>query len=59
MNELHRRWVKVVESKAGEDLTGWVGVSDATLDDFARGVVHGRQVAADERCTPDCPSCRL
>lgn len=53
-NELHRRWTTVLD--AGE-LKDWVGVSDATLADFRRGVVHGRRVTVDAHCVADCPGC--
>lgn len=62
MPRLHRRWTRVLSNSAadkreGRDMIGWVGVSDATLDDFARGIVHGRRVEADKYCTGDCPAC--
>lgn len=49
--DIHRRYVRVL---AGS-LTDWVGVADATLSDFACGVVHGRLVKADTECVPSCP----
>lgn len=57
----HRRWTTVLsnstaDEKARRDMVGWVGVSDATDAEFKRGVVHGRQVDADDHCTPDCPA---
>ena len=60
-NDKHRRWTTVLSNsdddrRAGRELKGWVGVSDATIGDFERGVVHGRQVDADDHCTPDCPA---
>lgn len=61
MNVKHRRWTTVLSNsdldrREGRDMRGWVGVSDAPLTDFNRGVVHGRQVNADDHCTPDCPA---
>jgi hypothetical protein len=53
--DLHRRWTTVLDG----ELKDWVGVSDATLADFERGVVHGRRVDADAHCVPDCPGCRV
>lgn len=56
----HRRWTTVLDNsaadrKAGRDMTGWVGVSDATDAEFKSGRVHGRTINADQHCTPDCP----
>jgi hypothetical protein len=57
----HRRWTTVLDNsaadrQAGRDMTGWVGVSEATDAEFKAGNVHGRNVDADEHCTPDCPA---
>jgi hypothetical protein len=49
--DLHRRWTTVLDG----ELKDWVGVSDAPLADFERGIVHGRRVDADAHCVPDCP----
>jgi hypothetical protein len=59
-NKMHRRWTTVLsnsadDDRAGRDMVGWVGVSDAPVDDFQRGTVHGRKVDADQHCTTDCP----
>lgn len=61
MDKLHRRWTTVLSNsdrdrQEGRDMRGWVGVSDATLADFASGIVHGRRVDADDHCAPDCPA---
>lgn len=61
MTATHRRWTTVLTNSAadltaGRDMTGWVGVSDATDAEFRAGKVHGRRVDADGHCTPDCPA---
>lgn len=60
---LHRRWTRVLTNSpldrvAKRDMVGWVGVSDATLRDFERGLIHGRRIEADGFCTNDCPGCQ-
>ena len=54
-NMTHTRWTTVLDG----DLKDWVGVSEATIAELETGVVHGRRVAADQHCTPDCPGCQI
>lgn len=55
----HKRWTTVLDNsdadrKAGRDMIGWIGVSEATDAEFASGMIHGRRVDVDWWCTADC-----